>query len=234
MKSFKEKVANYWYYYKWHTLIVLFFAIVFIVLIVQMVSRPKFDIKVLYAGPVYISDTASAAVTDALGQLIPEDYDGNGEKKAELYDLLIMNEEQLKEADEKGELPPNISKINENRETLTVTSIAGEYLLYFIDISCYEDLKNNSVFVPRSEYGFDAGTAYDEYSVYLKSLDFAKFYTAFDVFPDTTLVCIKRVRHDEDGKGGLSDLQRQHIEFLKNAAAFVAPDSGANENTGDA
>lgn len=225
VKSFKEKLDNYWYHYKWHTLIVLFFAVVFTVLIVQMVSKPKFDIKVLYAGPAYIGDNESAAVTAALSQLLSSDYDGDGEKKVELYDLLIMNEEQLKEAMKKDDFHLNVGKINENREALTVNAMAGEYLIYFIDISCYKELKDNSVFVPRADYGLEAGEAYDEYSVYLKSLDFAKFYTAFDVFPDTTLVCLKRVQIDENGNGDLATSQKQHIEYLKDIAAFKAPEA---------
>ena len=224
MKKIKGKIVNYWYYYKWHTLIVLFFAVVFTVLIVQMVSRPKYDIKILYAGPAIISDEQSKAICEAFSQLMPTDYDGNGEKNAELFSLIIMDDEQLKEANETySDYFLNRGTINDNRETLTMNTLAGDYIIYLIDINCYADLRDNSAFAKREDYGFDAGTPYDEYAVYLNSLDFAEFYTAFDVFPDSTLVCIKRVQVNEDGDGKLVEAQQNHIDFLKSAAAFKAP-----------
>ena len=44
---FLKWLDNYWYHYKWPTIIISFFAIVLIVVIAQMVNRPKYDIVIL-------------------------------------------------------------------------------------------------------------------------------------------------------------------------------------------
>ena len=49
-------LENYWYHYKWHTLIVAFFVIMLTVMGVQMCSREDNDIYIIYAGPELISD----------------------------------------------------------------------------------------------------------------------------------------------------------------------------------
>ena len=71
--------------------------------------------------------------------------------------------------------------------------MAGQYVIFFIDADYYGTLRDNGVFIPLDEMGVTSGQRKDEYSVYLSSLDLAKFYTAFNVFPADTLVCVKRL-----------------------------------------
>lgn len=225
MSKFKEKLSNYWYYYKWHTLIVLFFVTVISVLVVQMMSKPKYDVKIIYAGPTIITDSVKNEVVQAFQQALPMDYDGNGEKKAELFDLIIMNNEQLKEANKiYNQYILNESIIKENEETLSLNAMAGEYLLYIIDENCYDKLKNNGVFISLDSMGYTSGARHDEFSVYLKQLDFAKFYTAFDSFPDTTLMCIRKVKSDGHGGEERVAFQKGHIELFKAVSSFKAPE----------
>ena len=51
MKSpFLEKLENFWYYYKWHTIVAIFVIVAVLVSSLQMCSRKTTDIHVIYAG----------------------------------------------------------------------------------------------------------------------------------------------------------------------------------------
>ena len=188
-------IKDIWFYYKWHILIVLFFVTVFSVLIGQSVTKEKFDVRILYAGPAVLSDAQRDAVKEAFSQQIDADYNGDGKKNAELFDLIIMNNEELQAQYEKGvsDYFLNPSIISDNKETLSVNAMAGEYTVFMIDVEYYKTLHDNGVFVPLSDLGVTEGQKYDECAIYLNSLDIAKFYTALNVFPADTLICVRRI-----------------------------------------
>ena len=48
---FLKKLDNYWYHYKWHTIIALFLVVVILICSFQMFKKDKYDLEVLYAGP---------------------------------------------------------------------------------------------------------------------------------------------------------------------------------------
>ena len=56
-KGFKGKWANYWYHYKWVTLISLFALVVLIVILVQMFSREKEDYRLALVTEKIVSTT---------------------------------------------------------------------------------------------------------------------------------------------------------------------------------
>ena len=92
--TFKQKLENFWYHYKWHTIITLFVLIVGIVLVVQLASKPKYDIYIMYAGEHYF-DTADSSDTSPYREAISaikrvsEDFDGNGEVSVSFSHLYI-------------------------------------------------------------------------------------------------------------------------------------------------
>lgn len=47
-KTFKEKLDNFWYQYKFRVIAIIFAAVVIIVSVAQCVSRPKYDLKIVY------------------------------------------------------------------------------------------------------------------------------------------------------------------------------------------
>ena len=54
---FIKKLDNYFYHYKWHTIIAAFLVIVLIVCSLQMCRKKKYDVEIMYAGP-YIASSA--------------------------------------------------------------------------------------------------------------------------------------------------------------------------------
>ncbi len=226
----KEKIANYWYYYKWHTLIAVFFVVVLSILIAQMVTREDYDINILYAGPELISDNDSAELCSLASQIMPKDYDGDGTKRAALNHLLIMTDEQLQDAYDAGLSPYvlNNKKIRENRELLTSNAYAGDFLIYFLSEECYLPLKEAGAFVPLDDYGIKNGVRYDDYAVLLHTLDIAKFSTVLDKLPNDTVVCLRKVRLSSGGNSKQELMLEQHKEFMRAFTEFKLPEGFEN------
>ena len=199
-RSFSLK--DFWFYYKWYILIVLFFVTVFSVLIVQSVTKEKFDVRILYAGPAVLTDTQRESIKEAFSQQVDADYNGDGKKSAELFDLILMNNDELLAMYEKGvsDYFLNPTVIKDNKETLSVNAMAGDYIIFMIDVEYYKTLHDNGVFIPLGELGITEGQKYDECAIYLNSLDIAKFYTALNVFPADTLICVRRISATSSNK----------------------------------
>ncbi len=76
-KTFNEKIKNYWYHFKWHTIAVVFMAVVITVLTVQCVNREKYDFKVVYFGYKAVLDARLESAEDYL-ETFATDIDGDG------------------------------------------------------------------------------------------------------------------------------------------------------------
>ena len=232
MNDFKSKLSNYWYHYKWHTLVALFFTVFITVMIVQMASRGKEDISIMYAGPEIISDTQRDAIADVFEQIMPKDYDGNGNKSVDFMDIILLNHEQLKQAyaDGANQHFLNEGTIQNNKETLSVQARAGDYVIFIIGEEWYRDLYNGDSFLTFDEQaalGIDIshGERYDNCAYKLHSLEFAKFYTQFESFPEDSLVCIRRKSAVSAIKGAEKAQKHydRHIEYFNALLSFTAP-----------
>lgn len=88
-------LENYWYHYKWHTILGAFFLMVIIVSTVQCASVEKTDVTVAFCGNAALSQAQMDGLSEVLGDVCPTDVDGNGEKAVSLGQFSIFSEEQL-------------------------------------------------------------------------------------------------------------------------------------------
>ena len=223
-------------------LIIAFFVSVISVMVHQMITREEYDIRIMYAGQKIFTQTERTDINDALVQL-GKDYDGDGVKNAQMFDLIIMTDDELLEAYDAGYNPYylNASTVKENRETLTFHAMANEFTLLFLSPENYNLLRNHNLLVPLANLGYEEelpSAAIDEYAVLLSDLDAYIFFSGFACLPDDTLVCIKRISESKDGKSKADKLQSDHIDFFKSLVAFELPDdyvvpSQTENNAGD-
>lgn len=227
LAKIKSKIENFFYHYKWHTIFVLFFAVVITIMAVQMVNREEYDIKVMYAGPEIISDAENAKVEAALVEIANIGSD-KPKKNAMMYDLLVLNDKQVQEIYEKYGNTVSNQTITQNKEAFTYQVLSDEFFLLFLAPECYETYRKQDCIVPLSVMGINAESEiyqfrHDEYSFVLCDLDAALFYReAFTSFPPDTLVCIKRVNTMNGGNG--KEVQATHIEIFKKLINFKLPD----------
>ncbi len=77
-KTFSEKLKNYWFHFKWHTLGTIFCLIAFAVMISQCASRTNWDMQVIYFTYTPVLDQQTDEISNYLGE-ISKDINGDGE-----------------------------------------------------------------------------------------------------------------------------------------------------------
>lgn len=229
---------NYWYHYKWTTIIVFAFVIFFGIAISQMVNKDEADINVLYAGPHVFSYSEISEVENAFEALM-SDYNGDGKKTANLLDISIMTEEQIltarAEAEANGEDDFFINKqaMMDAERNFNTQIFAGESIICLLDPYWYNEVKVASGFMPLKDViGYKPENALDDYGICLKDTDFGKYFTAFQYMPDDTVLAIRRISTTSIFKGVKSEEERHkwHVEMLNALLDFDLPDGFVSQN----
>ncbi len=189
---------NFWYHHKWKTIIIGFFAVLLIVCFTQMSMQDKTDVYVMYAGPGYLTANEGRSVQDAMKQIM-DDYNGDGEKGVLLADFNYLNAEQIAEKKAQAEaegVDLNIDTYGNATvyEQYEMEVIAGESVIYILDPDLYANVKHAGGLMPLAEVlGETPEGAIDDTGIRLAETKFARFFGAMDVFPEDSVLCIRRV-----------------------------------------
>ncbi len=90
--TFEEKRKNFWYHYKWHTIVSVFAIITLTVLIVQTINRVNYDMQVVYFTYTPVLDNQTAEIGDYLEKL-SKDINGDGEVNIQVVNCSVSPEE---------------------------------------------------------------------------------------------------------------------------------------------
>ncbi len=203
-KGFISWVDNFWYHYKWHTIIALFFITVFTVGTVQMCSKEKYDIFIMYAGTEEFDRTRSDGdiysdyQTALLSfESVSEDYDGNGEVSVSFRDLFLLTGEQISEANKNEDTEVNQSLINDNRNIFIENIRYSTYYLCILSEELYTEYRlidDIEIFDDITEYIHEETDVkmLDKSAVYLSSTAFGQL-PAFRDLPDNTVITLRRI-----------------------------------------
>ena len=199
--SFKEWVANFFYHYKWHTIIALFLVFAIIVCSVQMCRRTEYDVYVLYAGGTDIDMTVSQStgqseyllLCDAIAKY-SKDFDENGSKTVNLQNLFLPSEKEIAEIEADKEREVNYRLIAEHNESFKNNIYTGEYYVCFIAEHLYREWaeKESVPFARIGQYlpeGADVELA-GEHGVYLRSTELYS-EAGFSMLGEDTVICIR-------------------------------------------
>ncbi len=220
-----EKLENFWYYYKWHTIVGAFLLIVFSVLIFQFCTKEDYDVYIVYAGEKRISmsslngdgNSEYSGIVKAL-----ENSAKNGENvNISMQTLYILSEEELEKEKSglSGELEKNQleATVSDNFDTLKQYIIYGDYHLCLLSEDVFLAMDSDdegSVFSPIGQYTSEG--AYYEYinerGIYLSSLS-EYSDTALSTLPEDTVICI-RIPRDFGGKSEKESYAKAE-EFLR-------------------
>ena len=195
---------NFWYHYKWQTLISLFFIVLITVCTLQMCQKESYDLYVLYAGPAEIerkkengdlfSDYEMA--TSSLAS-VASDYDKNSKTVISLKDLFLLTSEQIAEAEKDKDNEVNYVLLNDNKNNFIETLRYSDYYLCFLSEELYNEYKTMDdvpLFEDLTKYRSEASTAEfaDSSAVYLRSTGFSD-KPIFEDLPENTVICLKKV-----------------------------------------
>lgn len=213
-------LSNYWYHYKWVTIITAFFVVVIGICIFQMAGEDPIDISAVYAGPEYLSEDAHHELNLSLEQIMSKDYDNDGKKNVQLIDLLILSDEQIKERDEQAREEDKAFIYDPSSRNSVMMSLGtylstGEAVLCFLDPYVYESFAEKDAFVPLTELlGYRPEGAYDDFAVRLSDVGAYKYYSALSYLPDDTLVCLKTRSYMYTTDEQIAYYER-HIDYFK-------------------
>lgn len=203
----KKWLENYWYHYKWATIISAFFITVAVICIVQIASKKNYNIYIRYVGDSVITGTQYDDMTGALEKIV------SGDKKdsVNFAQVAYISDEDNPYKNEKNAVA---------RETLS-SMLVQPYYIYIMDLTAYNDYKDSGVFAPLSSIFEEDITdiSYDEYALYLSKTEFLKNAPGMEWVEEDTVIVIKIVPYDSvfTGKKSKRELASFdiHKEFLR-------------------
>lgn len=208
-----SKIENFWYHYKWHSIIALFLIFTVTVCTLQMCDKEKYDVNVLYAGGHAFSRENDGADYSEYQKILTDmrsftkDHDGDGKVSVSFRDLYTPTEDELREAED----DVYYSRYYEDKQILASTMMAGDYFLCFFSPEVFESyakvegggvgiFASLSALLPKDadvEYynGYDTAIKLSSLEIYSLS--------GFSKMPEDTLVCIRNTgfsTHLDDNK----------------------------------
>lgn len=192
-----------------------------------MTNREKIDINIIYAGPAYISSELSEMKT-AVKQAMTYDYNGDGEKGIQITGIVLLTDDQLsqlrKEADELDEdFLYNPNDLQDSRKKFELEIFSGESIICLLDPYWFNFVIEGSGLMPLEQaLGYKPDNMINEYGIYLKDTEFGKFYSAFEILPDDTVLCIRRMTTTTIFKSTSNEEERygHHIQMFKDILNF--------------
>ncbi len=183
---------NFWYHYKWTTIVVSFFLIVGIICTVQMCGKEKNDIIVVYAGRNQLSAVEVQDVCGVLEAVCNKDLADNEKKAVGLSAYYIMAEDEIKAAEAQSEYVARDLIVND-RQTYNSYLQTGESSVLLISPSLYESLlANERIATLSAALGEKPANAADDYSVKLVDTEIYQKYAVMQKLPEDTVICILR------------------------------------------
>lgn len=204
--GFTDKLSNFWYHYKWHTIAVLFAVFVIVICTVQCASNTRYDIQVLYAGNHAFSRTSSDGgypeYTEAVSSFesLTSDHDKNGEINVSFLDLYLLTKEEIAEIEKDPESNQlSYQLLQENSSMLKNNLDMSDYYVCFLSERLFRQYSegegNEGRFAKIAPYT-QSGADYDyvsEYGIRLSSLDVKDLPGISQLNAEDTVVCIRNV-----------------------------------------
>lgn len=225
---------NFWYHYKWHTIITLFFAVVIGVCGYQYFTREVPDVYIMYAGPEYISAGDVISIKSAFRDNM-KDYNDDGEKGITLITLTCVSDEKREQLESEAAAESQNFYIDmeanaQNIQQFDMEIFAGEAVVCLLDPSLYKRVHSEGGFMTLSDILTEEELAgvelYDEAGIYLSSTKFGKYYSAMSGLPEDTILCIRKISTISvfKGKKKYEKLHDYHVDMFKNIVNFEYPE----------
>ena len=241
-KTFKGRLANFWFHYKWHTIVSVVVVLLISVIVTQFIGRTKYDITVIYAGGYRFSrletDGAQSPYQTAFESLerVASDYDGNGETHVHLQDFYYLTNAEITALNLKGEEKIAVEqKVDKDRDNFHNMIKTGSGCLLLLSSALYDELYSDSafpdggLFVDLSKLLSASGAEGYKYhgegnrAVYLNSLKFSSLPIIEDL-PDDTVVCLRVESEGFGGIGSNSKAYQNSVAMIKSLFAYGKKD----------
>ena len=195
----EKALENFWYHYKWPTLIIAFFVLFFLIAFAQMGAKPKYDAHLLYVGPTYLDGEVVADILASVDRAAdqayditenPADYSGDGMLNCDFNKIVYVPTMTAEEYKENDIYFNGVENLNARGQFDNLIMI-GEYVVLMIEQSLYDETVTTGAFCKLSDLlGYVPENAYDECGILLADLPICA-ENGFRQLPDNTVVCCR-------------------------------------------
>ncbi len=214
--GFLEKLDNFWFYHKWKVVVAAAAVLLVVICALQMCGNVSDDITMMYAGSSYLATVPNyEAILGKFASVMPEDYNGDGEKRAAFAAMNIYSDEQVKAREENEVQGDEINThINTKEYQAYLNAMqTGEYSICLLERWLYDNVAKG-VFCKLSDVlGAEPEYAIDAYCVNFWDTEFAKANAElFAEIPKDTVLCL-RTKNAISGKGNTEQFERSKATF---------------------
>lgn len=197
-------LENFFYHYKWHTLIALVLVLAVVLCSVQLCTKTSYDTYIMYAGGTDIRMSAEEGDVSDWQKIVSavkqysSDFNNDGEHNISFLNLYMPSEEEIREIEATEGKEVNLTLVSQNNETLWQRMYYGAYQICFLSEHLYEkwteDEENTPLtkIAPYLPEGSTLEVAEGGYGVYLSSSPLYE-KAGFNIFAKDTVICIRRM-----------------------------------------
>ena len=184
MKKFLE---NYWYHYKWPTIIIISSILVSIICLVQCTKKDEYDMYVLYAGPVYIGGEQSKALTDAINDHMTPD------KQKVCINNFVYVSEEMKNNYREGDAYYNEGINQQQKKDFFDFLYTASFNMLIVDSELYRSISVDEILLPLTEISESMSLkSEDGYCINLYDTTLPEKYAIFAQMPENTVLCFRK------------------------------------------
>ncbi len=209
--SLTSRLDNFWYHYKWHTLITLFFVLFIGICTWQMCSKQSYDVYVMYAGTAAVTRTTDDGTEPMYPAMqttlaaFAEDRDDNGRVDVNFNTLYILSNDEIEAENQRRRELSELTGVRYEevdapfvKENLSVYQSEvkyGDFYICLLSETMYNLSRTSAdgtpLFAPLAPYteGTDA-VLYASDAVLLSSTALGQS-PLFSDLPEDTLLCLR-------------------------------------------
>ncbi|MEE1357481.1 MAG: hypothetical protein UHG68_07975 [Clostridia bacterium] len=176
--TFKQKLDNFFYHYKWHVIIGAFLCFVLIWVIFSSFFQKGEEAYIGYIGDYAYSHEEKRKISDKISAAIDLDLDGDGECAIEFRSLHYLSAAQVEELAQKAEKLDREFEYHpvqneKNYENFVNELETGDTAVWLVSKEVYEMMDKSSLMSLQDILGYTPEGAVDEYALDCADLDFA-------------------------------------------------------------
>ena len=180
-------LENYWYHYKWVTIITVSSLIALCVCLFQCSAKDKYDMYLLYAGPYYIGIEQNTAIIDAVN-----DHMENEKQGVCVNNFTYVSKETQKKYDQEG-IYYNIGANAQQREDFLDFLYTANFNMIVLDPELYSMIDSEKLLTPLAEISDKcADASFDGYAIHLYDTSLPSKYKVFSEMPEDTVICFRK------------------------------------------
>ena len=240
--GFKRKWDNYWYHYKWRTIIGIA-ALIFLVVSVrqcasQYTKRTQSDANIAYIGASELRGQVFLQITDDFNAILNVGLEEEANQKSvDFNSYFYMTSLEIENARADGQIVDMQSLMTIKRQ-IDMEIVSGNSVIYFLSPEAYREFSQiDGMFMSLEDaIGYVPESAVNDYCIRLSDLYSHGYFDGLYNIPRSTLVAVRNYQTANSGKISSKDLERyeRNFEMLKKLIEFKPVEQDApEEDDGD-